>query len=109
MSNIQRYDNPEQTTIQKEHDYSKLKCPYCKSPLRKLSWGIGCTGYSEGCRFSIPNPLLGATLGYYDIQNLVELRDTKAFFTFESKKKPGKTFKAKLALDDENKSWKFVF
>ena len=93
----------------KKNDYSKLKCPYCSSPLKQLSWGIGCSGYSEGCTFSIPNPLLGTKLSYYNIQNLVELRDTKEFFTFESKKKPGKTFKAKLVLDDENKSWKFVF
>lgn len=108
MSNIQRYDT-EPVIKKKDHDFSNLKCPYCGSPLKKLSWGVGCSGYSIGCRFSVPIPLLGAKLSYYDIQNLVELRDTKAFFTFASTKKPGKTFKAKLVLDDENKSWKFVF
>ena len=34
-------------------DVTGLICPVCGNPLRKLSWGYGCSDYENGCRFSI--------------------------------------------------------
>lgn len=37
-----------------EDIHEELKCPLCGKPLKKMTWGYGCTGYREnGCKFTI--------------------------------------------------------
>ena len=30
-----------------------LICPVCGSPMNRFDWGYGCSGYQEGCKFSV--------------------------------------------------------
>jgi DNA topoisomerase-3 len=91
----------EQTDIKR---FEQLKCPICGKPLIRLSWGVGCTGYSkekDGCNFSISIPLLKCNLTYDNIKELVETGETANPLSFTSKKTKRK-FEARLALEGKN-------
>lgn len=81
------------------------KCPVCGKPMRKLKWGYGCSGYADGCRFSI-GTICGKTLTETQVKRLVEKRDSGEIKGFTSK--AGKRFDAHLVLDESN-AIKFSF
>lgn len=74
-----------------------LSCPLCGKSLRKMSWGWGCAGYKEGCKFSV-GTIAGKKLTDNQIKQLIEKGKTSEIKGFKSK--AGKSFSAKLILKD---------
>ena len=72
------------------------KCPVCGKGLKMQSWGVGCTGYKEGCKFSINGVVAGKKLTESQVKALINDGETKLIKGFKSK--AGKTFDAKLKL-----------
>lgn len=77
-----------------------IPCPVCGKPLKKQSWGYGCSGYKDGCRFSVGR-ICKKTLTEAQLKRLVTVRDTGLMKGFKSKN--GKPFSAHLLLDENNK------
>lgn len=76
-----------------------MKCPACGRPLREMSWGYGCTGYSEGCRFSV-GTICEKKLTERQVKTLLEKGEVGPISGFVSKR-TGKKFDAKLKLEKE--------
>lgn len=83
----------------------KIMCPVCGKPMRKMTWGYGCSGYSAGCRFSV-GTICGKKLTETQLNRLIENRDSGEIKGFTSK--AGKRFDAHLVLDESN-AVKFSF
>lgn len=81
------------------------ECPICGKPMQAYKWGYGCSGYKDGCRFSIGS-ICGKTLTQKQVEKLLNAGDTGLIKGFKSK--TGKAFEAHLILDDTN-SVKFKF
>ena len=77
-----------------------IPCPVCGKPLKKQSWGYGCSGYKDGCRFSVGR-ICGKLLTEAQLKKLVTARDTGLLKGFKSKN--GKPFSAHLILDENQK------
>lgn len=75
----------------------KLICPVCKSKLNSFKWGYGCSGYKNGCKFSI-GEISGKKLTESQILALITKGKTNLIKGFKSK--AGKDFDAYLCLDN---------
>ena len=75
---------------------SLAPCPICGRPLKIQSWGVGCTGYKEGCKFSINGTIASKKLTESQIKSLIIDGETKIIKGFKNKN--GKPFDAKLKL-----------
>ena len=84
---------------------TQLMCPVCGKPLHQFKWGWGCTGYKNGCTFSL-GTVAGKKLTASQVKTLTEGKTTSVIKGF--RKKDGGTFSTKLVLDDMGKV-KFVF
>ena len=80
-------------------------CPLCKKPVRKTKFGYGCSGYKDGCKFSI-GQIAGKSLTEKQVETLLSGKQTAKIKGF--KKKDGSVFDAALSLDSEGKI-KFIF
>lgn len=76
---------------------SELKCPVCGRPLREMNWGFGCTGYSDGCKFSI-GTICEKKLTERQVKTLLEKGKVGPISGFMSKR-TGKKFDASLKLE----------
>lgn len=72
-------------------------CPVCGRPIRKHSWGYGCTGYKEGCKFSI-STIAGKKISETQVKALLTKGETGVIKGFVSK--AGKKFDAKLKIEN---------
>lgn len=81
-----------------------LKCPICRSPIAKKAWGWGCSGYKNGCKFSINATIAGKKLTDTQVKTLITKGKTPKIKGFNSK--TGKKFDAYLTLDE---NYKVVF
>ena len=93
----------EAPVVQSLHDgllSPPVLCPVCGKPMRKYGWGYGCTGYKEGCRFSV-GTICKKVLTEPQFRKLIAARDTGLIAGFKSK--TGKSFRAHLILDESNK------
>lgn len=89
-----------------------LNCPICGKPIRPVSFGYSCTGYSKdgtGCRFAVSKEICGKKITDSQIRMLIQNGRTGLIRGFKSKKDPEKTFDAYLVLDKENQNTKFEF
>ena len=75
------------------------KCPLCKKDVVRTKFGYGCTGYRDGCRFSVNNVILGRTVSIENIRKLLETGQSDKIDGFISKR-TGKEFSAKLKLEN---------
>ena len=85
-------------------------CPLCGKPLKLQSWGLGCTGYKEGCKFSINGTVAGKKLTESQIKALLDKGETGLIKGFKSK--TGKKFDAKLKFvknEGEGPAYKMQF
>ena len=73
------------------------KCPLCGKNVTKCKYGYNCSGYKDGCKFSIGANILGAKINLADAQKILngEKTDPLAFTSKENKK-----FTARLKLDN---------
>lgn len=81
-------------------------CPSCGKRLVKGKTNIFCSGYKDGCAFSIPYTLCQKKLTDNQIQMLIHSQRTNVIKGFTSK--AGKTFDASLKINDKGKI-EFVF
>ncbi|MEG2419425.1 MAG: DNA topoisomerase, partial [Eubacterium sp.] len=75
-----------------------LRCPICGKFLQRTKWGIGCSGYQDGCRFGISNPYRGKKLSDKQLETLIHNRNTGVIKGFKKKDGNG-TYAARLYLD----------
>lgn len=80
-------------------------CPVCGNPLVRFSWGFGCSGYKEGCKWSL-GKICGKQLTDKQVETLLKKKKTSKISGFISKS--GKKFDAFLVLK-ENGSVGFEF
>lgn len=78
-----------------------LKCPKCGKPIRKTSKAWGCSGWQEGCDFTIWNVIAGHILIDEEKKALINGEKTDLISDFISKK--GHMFPGKLVLDEDKK------
>ncbi|WP_121639701.1 type IA DNA topoisomerase [Virgibacillus sp. Bac330] len=77
-------------------------CPMCQTgKLQDKGEFYGCSGYQEGCTFSLPKTMLTKKLPQTAVQSLLKGKRTNLIKGFKSKK--GKKFDAYLTLDLEGK------
>lgn len=73
------------------------KCPLCGKNVTKGKYGYNCSGYKDGCKFSIGANILGAKINLADAQKILNGEKTDPL-TFTSK--DNKKFTARLKLDN---------
>ena len=98
-------DSEERTfTTEKEE---KLKCPLCGSPVAKRDWGYGCTGYKNGCKFSVNKKIANKTIPESQVIALCQKGKTGIIKGFKSKS--GKEFDAYLIYNKADNKVSFQF
>lgn len=80
---------------------SGLKCPKCGKAVLKGKYSWYCTGYKEGCKFSIPLEVAHKALTENQVKQLLEKGKTGKLKGF--KKKSGGDFSAALKLESDGK------
>ena len=74
------------------------KCPLCQKDVLKSRYGYACSGYKEGCKFSINSVICKRVISKKNAQMLLENGKTSEIQGFVSK--TGKTFNARLKIDN---------
>ena len=85
----------------------QLKCPLCGKPLKKHDLGYGCTGYKEGCKFSINKKIADKTITENQVIALCQKGKTTLIKGFKSKSV--NTFDAYLVYDKSQNRISFQF
>lgn len=80
-----------------ENNGSPIRCPVCGSEMVKFSWGYRCSGFQNGCYFSI-GTIAGKKLSEKVVRTLCEEGKTDVLTGFVSKR-TGKKFSAALKLE----------
>lgn len=80
-------------------------CPVCGKPLTVSPKAWGCSGYKDGCNFTIWNIIAGKKLTDKDKADLLTKKKTKLLTGFTSKS--GKSFDAYLVLKDSKIEFEF--
>ncbi len=75
------------------------KCPICGKDVVRTRYGYGCSGYKEGCKFSVNNVICGRVISLSNMKMLLETGKTSKIEGFVSKR-TGNTFSAQLKLED---------
>lgn len=74
------------------------KCPLCGKDVVRNKFGYGCTGYKDGCKFTINLQICKRIISVRNVKMLLETGKTAKIKGFVSK--TGKTFDANLKLQD---------
>jgi DNA topoisomerase-3 len=74
-------------------------CPLCGREVKRYKVSYGCSGYKEGCRFSVNLYILGRAISVSNVKRLLETGETAKIQGFLSKR--GTTFDAVLKRDGE--------
>ncbi len=82
-------------------------CPVCGKDVRVTSFGYGCSGYREGCRFTVNKEILRCPITPDIIRQLLADGVTAPLSGFVSQR-TGKSFEACLGLEEGGKVG-FVF
>ena len=75
------------------------KCPLCGKEVVRTRFGYGCTGYRDGCKFSVNNVILGRTISLENVKKLLATGESYKIDGFVSNR-TGKEFSAKLKLEN---------
>lgn len=86
------------STPQKTPESSNLLCPKCGKPVRENTKAFGCTGYRDGCDFTIWKVKSGKKVTESMAKQLISKGSTSVLKGF--KKNDGSTFDAALVLVD---------
>ncbi len=81
-------------------------CPLCGKEVRRTRRGYGCSGYKEGCKFSIFSPICGRVIPKASVEQLLRDGRTEKISGFVSKR-TGKPFDARLKLVDGRAEFDF--
>ncbi len=75
------------------------KCPLCGKDVIRTRFGYGCSGYKDGCKFSITEKICDRIISINNVKALLSTGKTPKIEGFVSKKS-GKNFDAVLKLED---------
>lgn len=75
------------------------KCPVCGKDVVRTRYGYGCSGYKDGCKFSVNNVICGRVISVANIKMLLETGKTSKIEGFVSKR-TGNRFAANLKLEN---------
>lgn len=75
------------------------KCPVCGKDVVRTRFGYGCSGYKEGCKFSVNSVICDRVISLANMKMLLETGKTAKIEGFVSKR-TGKTFSASLKLEN---------
>lgn len=82
------------------------KCPVCGNDVARTSFGYGCRGYRDGCKFSVGNVICKKVISFDSMQALLSTGSTPLLNGFVSKKS-GKEFSARLVLENGSVVFRF--
>ena len=91
-------------TVSSYKSVSVGKCPVCGRDVVKTKWGYGCSGYKDGCKFSI-GEICKKNLTEKQVESLLNKKITTEISGFVSKS--GKKFSAKLKLNGSKIEFEF--
>lgn len=74
------------------------KCPVCGKDVIRTRFGYGCTGYKDGCKFSINGVICRRVISISNVKKLLETGKTYKIEDFVSKN--GKNFSGYLKLEN---------
>ena len=74
------------------------KCPLCGRDVMRYRYSYGCSGYKEGCTFSVRTSICKRNISVSNMKMLLETGRTSKIEGFISKK--GNPFSASLKLED---------
>ncbi len=108
---ISVYFEKRDTAIEQDTDtgfYGDIvgKCPICGRDLRRGKFSYGCTGYKEGCKFSVSCYICSRAISVSNLKLLLETGKTSKIQGFVSKK-TGKPFDASLVLREGRAEFDF--
>ena len=83
------------------------KCPLCGRDVKRGKRSYGCTGYKEGCNFSVWSYICDRAISVSNMKLLLETGRTSKIQGFVSRK-TGKTFDATLVLRDGKAEFDFA-
>jgi len=92
----QKKENIEQVATQIEVNKKVGTCPSCQNTIVDKGKFYGCTGYKDGCTFTLPKKWSKKTITKNMIQDLLSVGKTKKLNGFKSKK--GNKYSARLIL-----------
>lgn len=71
---------------EREKGSSIGKCPVCGKKIMEGKTNYYCTGYKEGCKFSVSKEILGKKISETQVKKLLEHGKTDFFKGFKGKK-----------------------
>ena len=74
-------------------------CPMCGREMRRQRSFYGCSGYKDGCKFSVNISICGRVISVAHLKELTEQGKTSVIQGFVSPR-TGKTFEASLKLEN---------
>ena len=77
------------------------KCPLCEKDVIRTKFGYGCTGYKDGCKFTVNKSICKRVISLTNVKMLLATGKTSKIQGFVSKN--GKSFDAVLKLDENGK------
>ena len=80
-------------------------CPLCGGKVRRTTFGYGCSGYKEGCKFGVNRVICGRVISKKNVYKLLTEGKTSKIKGFISK--TGKPFDAALKLDGNGAKFDF--
>ena len=75
------------------------RCPLCGREVKRQRTFYGCSGYKEGCKFSVNTRICNRTISIHHLRELTENGSTSVIKGFISPKS-GKSFDAALKLEN---------
>ncbi len=82
------------------------KCPLCGRDVIRGYYNYGCTGYKEGCKFSVSLSICGRNISVSNVKALLSEGRSAKINGFISKK-TGKEFSARLKLEGDKAVFDF--
>ena len=76
-------------------------CPLCQKEVIRTKFGYGCTGYKDGCKFSVNKSICKRVISVSNVKMLLATGKTSKIQGFVSKN--GKNFDAVLKLGDDGR------
>ena len=82
------------------------KCPICSKDVVRTKFGYGCSGYRDGCKFTISGVICDRVIAKSHARSLLTNGKTEKIEGFVSRR-TGKTFSAYLKLEDGKTIFEF--
>lgn len=80
-------------------------CPHCKKPVMEKEKFYGCSGYKDGCKFTLPKEYLGKAITPAQVRKLLKNGKTDVIKGLTGKEK---TFDSALGYDTAERRLRFV-